>query len=304
LANGCLCCSIKDSGVAAIEKLMERKGAFDHILLETTGLADPGPIASVFWHNEEFSTGLGRDIMLDGVICVVDAVFGQQQMEEDHAGDTIGESLRQIAGSDVILLNKIDVVSQEQASSIKDLIHKVNPAAPIYETVRGEIDMKRIIGIAAYSSPPQLRDPVLIPSAHDHDPDDHSHDHGHNHPSATHYEVRGISSVLVTCPVLSAVRMERLDEWIRTVLWENRLPGQDQDQPSNLQVLRFKGLFTLDTGEQYVVQGVRSMYDISALATEEVMGVPEDGKLVLIGKGLDERVRHSLEKVINDDVQT
>ncbi|KAG6909293.1 COBW domain-containing protein 1 [Tephrocybe rancida] len=78
LANGCLCCSIKDTGVAAIEKLMQRKGAFDHILLETTGLADPGPIASIFWHNEEFASGLGRDIALDGVICVVDAFFGKQ----------------------------------------------------------------------------------------------------------------------------------------------------------------------------------------------------------------------------------
>jgi G3E family GTPase len=92
-----LCCSIKDLGVAAIEKLMQKKGAFDHILLETTGLADPGlfflslgfllcltillglgPIASMFWHNEEFAAGLGRDITLDGVICVVDAVFGKQ----------------------------------------------------------------------------------------------------------------------------------------------------------------------------------------------------------------------------------
>jgi G3E family GTPase len=96
LANGCLCCSIKDSGVAAIEKLMSRKGAFDHILLETTGLADPGrwlvycfmrfsklncrlgPIAAMFWQNEDFAMGLGKDIYLDGVICVVDAVFAEK----------------------------------------------------------------------------------------------------------------------------------------------------------------------------------------------------------------------------------
>lgn len=96
LANGCLCCSIKDAGIAAIEKLMERKGSFDHIILETTGLADPGenypcprcksgrtpiktgPIASMFWLNEEYSAGLRRQISLDGVVCVVDAAFGQQ----------------------------------------------------------------------------------------------------------------------------------------------------------------------------------------------------------------------------------
>jgi len=90
LANGCLCCSIKDTGVAAIEKLMMKKGLFDYIVLETTGLADPGtvylllasfltstrgPIATMFWRNEEYATGLA-DIVLDGVLCVVDAVFG------------------------------------------------------------------------------------------------------------------------------------------------------------------------------------------------------------------------------------
>ena len=78
LANGCLCCSIKDQGVAAIEKLMQRKGAFDYILLETTGLADPGPIASIFWQNEEYGDGLSQSVVLDGVVCVVDAVYGEK----------------------------------------------------------------------------------------------------------------------------------------------------------------------------------------------------------------------------------
>lgn len=76
LANGCLCCSIKDTGIAAIEKLMEKKGAFDYILLETTGLADPAPVAELFWQNEEYVVGVASQITLDGVICVIDAVFG------------------------------------------------------------------------------------------------------------------------------------------------------------------------------------------------------------------------------------
>lgn len=91
VANGCLCCSVKDSGAAAIEKLMKKRGRFDYILLETTGLAggivyalinsrnpslttwqDPGPIAQIFWQNQD----LCEDILLDGVVCVVDGVFG------------------------------------------------------------------------------------------------------------------------------------------------------------------------------------------------------------------------------------
>ena len=76
LANGCLCCSVKDIGIASIEKLMEKKGAFDYILLETTGLADPAPVAALFWQNEEYVTGLGSQIALDGIVCLVDGVFG------------------------------------------------------------------------------------------------------------------------------------------------------------------------------------------------------------------------------------
>ncbi|KAJ7644261.1 CobW domain-containing protein [Roridomyces roridus] len=282
LANGCLCCSIKDTGISAIEKLMERKGAFDHILLETTGLADPGPIAALFWHNEEFATGLGRDISLDGVICVVDAVFGPQQIEEDRGSDTVGESLRQIAGADILLLNKIDLASPESVASTAALLRGVNPAAPIHQTVRAEIDVSLLLGVRAFTAPP------AIPPTHDHD-----HDHEHK-AEPTHYELRGITSLLVAVPVLSRSRLNALDEWIRTVLWEQRLPSDAEASPT-LTVLRCKGLFVLDSGEQYVLQGVRSMYEL--VEAEDALGVPDAGKLVLIGTGLDARVRTSLQGV-------
>ncbi|KAJ6584812.1 CobW domain-containing protein [Mycena capillaripes] len=295
LANGCLCCSIKDTGIAAIEKLMQRKGAFDHILLETTGLADPGPIAALFWRNEEYATGLGRDISLDGVICVVDAVFGPQQMEEDHASDNVGESLRQIAGADILLLNKTDLVSPESVTTTTALLRGVNPAAPIYRTVRAEIDVGRLLGVHAYAAPPAFPPP----HKHDHAHDEHEHEHEHEHaPEPTHYELRGISSLLVAVPVLSRTQLDALDEWVRTVLWEQRLPGdagQTQEPTSLLSVLRCKGLFVLDSGAQYVLQGVRNMYEIAEAG--DALGLPDAGKLVLIGTGLDARVRESLERV-------
>ncbi|KAG6900344.1 hypothetical protein C0993_012301 [Termitomyces sp. T159_Od127] len=246
LANGCLCCSIKDSGVAAIEKLMQRKGAFDHILLETTGLADPGPIASIFWHNEEFASGLGRDIVLDGVICVVDAFFGKQQMEEDHSEDHIGESLKQIAGSDVILLNKSDLVQSDVLAEVENLIQQINPAAPIYRTIRGDVDLSRIMA-------------------------------------------------------LSSMRFEALDTWIRAVLWDNTIPESSAGSgASELLVLRCKGLITVEGGTQYVLQGVRSMYEMAEIEQDAQgdISLPQIGKIVLIGKGLDETVRRSLENVI------
>ncbi|KAG6336110.1 hypothetical protein ID866_2976 [Astraeus odoratus] len=293
LANGCLCCSIKDAGIAAIEKLMERKGAFDHIILETTGLADPGPIASIFWQNEEYSAGLSREIILDGVVCVVDAVFGRKQMEEDNSIDGIGESLRQIACSDVVLLNKVDLVpSKDQLSQIEEIIHKVNPSAPIHRTERANIDIARIININAYAVTSNLHTTTLHERCQD--------DHGHGLvPQQKHYELRGISSLQVTTPPFSVRKLQQLEEWIQKVLWDGELPKEAPgDATHQIKILRCKGLFVTDAGKEYVLQGVQTMYEISEVSSQEVQGLPAMGKLVLIGKGLNEVARESLLKVL------
>ncbi|KAI9512465.1 CobW domain-containing protein [Russula earlei] len=256
LSNGCLCCSIKDSGIAAIEKLMQRKGAFDYILLETTGLADPGPIASIFWRNEEFNRGKGKDIVLDGVVCVVDALFGKQQMEEDHAQEGIGESLRQIAAADVILLNKTDLVSAADLQATEALLSKINPAVAVHRTVRADIDLKHVLDVRAYASRALSRAGITPSEDHDHASHDDEKSEGER---GNHHEVRGITSLRVSCPVLSPEQLERLEEWIRT--------------------------------------GVRNLYELEPLAVGDV-GLPEHGKLVLIGKGLDDVVRKSLENII------
>jgi G3E family GTPase len=199
---------------------------------------------------------------------------------------------RQIACSDVILLNKVDLVSDEQLCSIEEQIKKVNPSAPIHRTIRGQIDLAHIMNINAYTGGTNgLR------SAQLHLDDDGRHDHSGN--SARHYELRGISSLQVSVPTMTRHRLEELDRWIRTVLWENRTPDHFPDTGlSELKVLRCKGLFVMESGEQYVLQGVQSMYDLS-LVEGDVTGIPDSGKLVLIGKGLNESVRQSLEKLLN-----
>ncbi|XP_076860359.1 zinc-regulated GTPase metalloprotein activator 1 isoform X1 [Brachyhypopomus gauderio] len=90
LRNGCLCCSVKDNGLKAIENLMEKKGKFDYILLETTGLADPGSVASMFWVDAE----LGSDLYLDGIITVIDAKYGLQHLIEEKPEGLINEAER------------------------------------------------------------------------------------------------------------------------------------------------------------------------------------------------------------------
>ena len=124
LGNGCICCSIKDSGVNAIESLMNRRGAFDYILLETSGLADPGNLAPLFWVDD----GLGSSIYLDGIVTLIDAKNVLLSLDEkapsnvethtaDHeSSDSAHETTAhlQISHADVIVINKCDTVSPQK----------------------------------------------------------------------------------------------------------------------------------------------------------------------------------------------
>uniref|UniRef100_A0A452G075 Zn regulated GTPase metalloprotein activator 1A n=1 Tax=Capra hircus TaxID=9925 RepID=A0A452G075_CAPHI len=132
LRNGCLCCSVKDSGLRAIENLMKKKGKFDYILLETTGLADPGAVASMFWVDAE----LGVDIYLDGKFR--NEFFFKFSTEEKPDG-LINEASRQVALADIIILNKTDLVSEEDLNKLRTTIRSINGLGKILETQRSSI---------------------------------------------------------------------------------------------------------------------------------------------------------------------
>ncbi|VDH96667.1 Hypothetical predicted protein [Mytilus galloprovincialis] len=146
LRNGCLCCSVKDNGVKAIENLMTKKGKFDYVLLETTGLADPGPIASIFWLDEE----LCSDLFLDGIITVVDAKYCEKYLNQKKKDNTINEATRQIAMSDVIIINKIDLVAEEELHQLKSRIRNINSYATFLETAQSKTDLNNILDLNAY----------------------------------------------------------------------------------------------------------------------------------------------------------
>lgn len=200
----------------------------------------------------------------------------------------------------MIILNKIDLATPENLSHTENLIRQVNPVAPIYRTIKGGIDLKRIIGISAYSKPPSSETGTTTTVPHVHTSDcDHSHDDDQNTHS-NHYEFRGISSLQVECSPLTPQAFDNFDQWIRTVLWENRLPQDDTPDSRELLVLRCKGVISLTTGKQCVLQGVRNLYEMEEVeVTEGSLGIPDNGKIVLIGKGLDDAVRRSLENVLN-----
>nr|XP_012804651.1 COBW domain-containing protein 3-like [Jaculus jaculus] len=122
LRNGCLCCSVKCNGLKAIENLMQKKGKFDYILLETTGLADPG-----------------SDIYLDGIVTVVDSNYGVKHLTEEKPGGLINEATRQVALADIILINKTDLISEEELNKLRTTVRSINGLGKILQTQRSKL---------------------------------------------------------------------------------------------------------------------------------------------------------------------
>ncbi|KAM6328527.1 zinc-regulated GTPase metalloprotein activator 1A-like isoform 3-T3 [Alca torda] len=128
LRNGCLCCSVKDNGVKAIENLMQRRGKFDYILLETTGLADPG------------------------IVSVVDAKHGLQHLTEEKPKGLFNEACRQVALADLIIINKTDLVSREELNEVRTSVRSINGLVKILQTQRSRVDLSNVLDLHAFDS--------------------------------------------------------------------------------------------------------------------------------------------------------
>ncbi|KAI5841182.1 CobW/HypB/UreG, nucleotide-binding domain-containing protein [Morchella snyderi] len=278
LANGCICCSVKDTGVAAIENLMERRGKFDYILLETTGLADPGNIAPLFWLDD----GLGSSIFLDGIVTLVDAanilrslddttmLEGENQKEGD--GQTTIAHL-QISHADVIVINKADLVTSEQLEEVKSRVIGINGLAKIVVTERGKAERLEgwLLDIQAYKNVGSLKT------------------------SAKSTLDPTISTVSLEIPLLNQRQLELLEIWLRSLLWEGEVPVlpklqtvkscEEKGRPSLLDIHRLKGRISVKDGKQQLIQGVREVFEIFDAPNQEVVD-HIGGKVVLIGRGL------------------
>jgi G3E family GTPase len=249
---------------------MERSGTFDYILLETTGLADPGNIAPMFWVDE----GLGSSIYLDGVVTVVDAknilTSLDEPLEEElpadshsHAGPLLTTAHLQISHADIILLNKTDLVSPTQLSLVSSRLSSINALASIIPTTHSIIPNSSLSGtlldLNAYST---FTDPPP------------SKGHSHLDPS--------ISTVAYTLPTFSLEQLLSLEQFLRSLLWEPSL------HEKGYEIHRTKGRVVMTDGTVKVVQGVREIFNIEdAVNQNESDGGPQTSKLVFIGRGLD-----------------
>jgi G3E family GTPase len=158
--NGCICCTVRGDLIRIIGNLMKRRNKFDHLVIETTGLADPAPVIQTFFVDEDMRS----QILLDAVVTVVDAKHIQQHWDADEAQE-------QIAFADVILLNKTDLVTTEELDELEKRIHSMNAMAKIYRTQNSELKMDALLGVKAFDLNHALEiDPqFLSEDAHEHD---------------------------------------------------------------------------------------------------------------------------------------
>jgi G3E family GTPase len=144
--NGCICCTVRGDLVRIIHKLLKRKNSFDAILIETTGLADPAPVAQTFFVDEE----IAERCRLDAILTVVDAKHLLAHLDEVKPEGVENESVEQVAFADRILMNKIDLVSDEDKAEVLRRIRGINAVAEVLEATYSRFDLNRVLGIKAF----------------------------------------------------------------------------------------------------------------------------------------------------------
>jgi G3E family GTPase len=256
--NGCICCTVRGDLIRIIGGLIKRKDKFDAILVETTGLADPAPVAQTFFTDDDVK----RRTRLDSIVTVVDAKHVAQRLEDAD------EAEGQIAFADVILLNKTDLVSADELAKIEARIRAINPFAKVHHTVRSNIPLDQILDRGSFDLNRILGlDPDFLEGGHDH----HHHDHDHANPKHDE-EIRSFS-VLLDKPVDAA----KFTDWISGLLMAE---GQN--------ILRTKGILNMAKSDQrYVFQAVHMVSEGSFTGPWPAKD-KRKSRLVFIGRKLNE----------------
>jgi len=251
--NGCICCTVRGDLVRILDGLMRRKGKFDAIIVETTGLADPAPVAQTFFIDEN----VGRKTRLDAVVTVADAKWLNERLKDAP------EAKNQIAFADVILINKTDLVSPQELDDVEARIRGINPYAKLHKTQRSQVPLDAVLGRNAFDLDRilDLEPDFLESEDHDHDHDhghdhhDHDHDHGHGHTHAhshgglKHYHDEDMQSIALKTD--KPLDPDKFFPWV-----------QDLVQKEGPNILRCKGILAFKNDDQrFVFQGVHMILD-------------------------------------------
>jgi G3E family GTPase len=248
--NGCICCTVRGDLIRIINGLMKRRGKFDGIIVETTGLADPAPVAQTFFADEDVK----RATRLDAIVTVADAKHLVARLGDSK------EAAEQIAFADIIVLNKMDLVTPEEADAVEKRIRGINPYAEIRRATKSDVPIASVMGREAFSLERILEfEPEFLSGEDDHEHDD---------------EVNSISF-----EVSRPIDPERFNAWITQLLAQK---GQD--------LLRTKGiLHYAGDDRRFAFQAVHMIADGDYIGPWKA-GDPRKSKLVFIGRDLSRPV--------------
>jgi G3E family GTPase len=274
--NGCICCTVRGDLIRIIEGLMRRKGKFDAIIVETTGLADPAPVAQTFFVDEN----VGRKARLDAVVTVADAKWLKDRLKDAP------EAKNQIAFADVILVNKTDLVSDAELREVEARIRAINPYAKLHRTQKSQIALDQVLGRNAFDLDRILDIEPEFLHADDHDHDHHhGHDHGHHH-GLKHYHDEDMQSMSLSTD--KPLHPDKFFPWIQKLVAE--------DGPK---ILRCKGILNFkDDPDRFVFQGVHMILDGDHQRPWKD-GEKRDSRMVFIGRELPEdKIRKGFESTV------
>ena len=293
--NGCICCTVRGDLIRIIGGLMKRKGKFDAIVIETTGLADPAPVAQTFFVDDEVK---GR-AKLDSIVAVVDAKHLPQRLKDSR------EAEEQIAFADVIVLNKTDLVSAEELRAVEADVRAINRFAPIHLAKQCDVELGKVLDRGSFDLDRILKvEPDFLERTpedhnhghdhgHDHDHHDHGHDRDHGH---EHHHNESKPAVLRHNPEVTSVSlrldrplsMPKFEGWFRRML---AAKGQD--------MLRSKGILNFaGQDKRYVMHAVHMQVDGKS-TTDWKPGETRDSRIVFIGRKLDaEDLKRGLESCV------
>jgi G3E family GTPase len=282
MSNGCVCCTIREDLRSTLSDLAEkrRKGElqFDRVVIETTGLADPGPVAQTFFMDDE----IAESYLLDSVLTLVDAKHADQTL------DTRQEARRQIGFADQIFISKSDLVGTEEVDALIHRIKHMNPRAPQRKVHFGEVPISEVFDLKGFNLNAKLDiDPDFLKADdhdhhHGHDHDHHDHDHAHgehcDHPSHKHHaHDDDVKSFVFRSK--KAFNPAKLEDFLGAIV-----------QVYGPKLLRYKGVLFMKGSERKVIfQGVHQLMG-SDLGPKWAPGEEKGSKLVFIGIDLPREV--------------
>lgn len=268
MTNGCVCCvgAVREDLVRIVRTLIDRPERLDHIIVETSGLADPYPVAQTFFLNDP----IAKQVTLDAVVTMVDAKHIAAHLDDILLDGSDNQAVDQIVCADRIVINKVDLVSEHEVATLTTRIRALNATADIVPSSYALIDLGKILGVGASEFSQQLVETGGL-SGHEHEDHDH-HEHANEH-EREHEHDASVSSVGIE--VSAEVDLDALQDWLA------QLRVSDASK-----LFRMKGILAVQGQPcRYVLQGVHNVIELRAA---QAWGCePRTSRIVFIGRDLD-----------------